>query len=231
MKRFYKQVSATQSANGVAVELDGRAIKTPAGQQLSLYSKALADAVAKEWDSQEDKVEHKTMPLTTLSYAAIDQVASNRSLIEGEVAAYGCSDLICYRAQSPDELSAEEAQAWDPVVTWLKDVHGLALVLSEGVNHVAQEEKTLEFVKSYLSRQNSFTMAALERLTGLLGSVFLAIALAEKFITPDTAWQASRVDEIYQAKQWGEDEESLRETQAKYRDFCAAAQFLTLSNV
>ena len=45
-KRFYQEAAAAPMDGGFAVELDGRAVKTPAGQPLVLPTRALAVAVA-----------------------------------------------------------------------------------------------------------------------------------------------------------------------------------------
>ena len=44
-KRFYKDASVVRSELGFSVELDGRAIKTPAKTTLTLPSEALAIAI------------------------------------------------------------------------------------------------------------------------------------------------------------------------------------------
>ena len=228
MKRFFKNVSLVETNAGCAVALDGKQIKTPTGKLLTITSKPLAEAVADEWREQKNKVELKTMPLTTLSYAACDQVAENRALVEAEVAAYADTDLICYRADAPLELCEKEVAAWDPMVNWLKKNHGLNLVLINGISHVKQEDETLEFVSAYLASQCNFTLAALERITSLLGSIFLSIAINECELEANAAWEKSRVDENYQTEMWGEDAESMPEVEAKFAQFKAAAQFLTL---
>lgn len=228
MKKFYDKASVAEVASGFSVVLDGRDIKTPATKLLVVSSKPLAKAIANEWQGQGEKVDLKTMPLTTLSYAAIDQVADNRALIEGEVGAYASSDLICYRADIPAELRKKEEAVWDPIVAWLKDKYNIDLILITGISHVEQGHDTKEFISKYLGDCDHFALAAMQRLTGLLGSIFLSIAIDKKQITVEQAWAASRVDEIYQAELWGEDTESLGEIEAKYAHFCAASQFLSL---
>ena len=228
MKRFYKDVSLNSADGGFTIALDGKGVKTPAGKPLTISAEPLANAVAGEWRGQKEKVDLKTMPLTTLSYAAIDQVAENRALIEGEVAAFAGSDLICYRADAPIELRKKEQAAWDPIVAWLTDEYALELIIINGISHVAQADKTLTFMASLLAEQNDFSLAAMQRITGLLGSVFLGVAVAEQKLSPDEAWAASRVDEMYQAELWGEDAEAAVELKAKHAQFCATVEFITL---
>lgn len=65
-------------------------------------------------------------------------------------------------------------------------------------------------------------------MTGLLGSALLALAVALGRLSPEEAWIAAHVDEDWQISQWGEDEEARARRENRWRDFAAAARFLTL---
>jgi chaperone required for assembly of F1-ATPase len=41
MKRFYKLVSTKKTADGWVIQLDGKTVKTPSGQELAAPSRAL----------------------------------------------------------------------------------------------------------------------------------------------------------------------------------------------
>ena len=49
IKRFYKAATAGPVAEGFAILLDGRAVRTPAKAPLVVPSQALAEAIAAEW--------------------------------------------------------------------------------------------------------------------------------------------------------------------------------------
>ena len=74
MKRFWKTVTIIGNGDGWVVALDERPIRTPARALLTLPNVALANAIAEEWRSVEETVDPRTMPLTGLANAAIDQV-------------------------------------------------------------------------------------------------------------------------------------------------------------
>jgi len=60
------------------------------------------------------------------------------------------------------------------------------------------------------------------------GSLVIALMLAEQAIGPDAAFEATHLDELWQAELWGE-EWMAAETRALRRaDFAAAARFLDL---
>ncbi len=55
IKRFYRQVAVESGEAGHGVTLDGRPVRTPAKAALLLPTRALAEAIAAEWDAQEDE--------------------------------------------------------------------------------------------------------------------------------------------------------------------------------
>ena len=54
-------------------------MKTPAGNTLAAPTRALADALAAEWNAQGERIDPATMPLTKLGTTIIDGVAPNRA--------------------------------------------------------------------------------------------------------------------------------------------------------
>ena len=84
--------------------LDGRAVKTPAGNALAAPSRALGEAIAAEWDAQGERIDPATMPLTRLANTIIDGVAPQPAPVADEIAKYLGSDLVCYRADTPEGL-------------------------------------------------------------------------------------------------------------------------------
>ncbi|HEX9837685.1 MAG TPA: ATPase, partial [Alphaproteobacteria bacterium] len=61
------------------------------------------------------------------------------------------------------------------------------------------------------------------------GSLVIALAVAEGWIDGARAYEAAHVDELYQAKLWGEDAEAARRRAALRCDIEAAARFLALT--
>lgn len=113
-KRFWKETTVESVEGGYGVFLDGRAVKTPAKAALVVPTEAMAEAMAAEWDAQEGEIDPNTMPVTRSANAAIDKVAVQHTEVADMLAEYGGSDLLCYRATSPEELIARQAEGWDP---------------------------------------------------------------------------------------------------------------------
>jgi chaperone required for assembly of F1-ATPase len=227
-KRFYQRVDVADRDGGFALLLDGKPVRTPGKKQLSLPSRALAEAVAEEWAAQKERIDPTTMPLTKLANSAIDGVTGREDAVIGDILNYAGSDLLCYRAEGPRGLIEAQQAHWDPVLAWAKSALGAPFVLAEGIVHVAQPQASLDRLREALKGHDPFGLAALHVMTGLTGSALLALAVALGRMTPEQAWEAAHVDEDWQIAQWGEDAEAASRRAARRRDFDAAARALAL---
>lgn len=225
-RRFYQTAAAT-TENGVA--LDGRALRTPKKAVLMLPSRALADAIAEEWQIQGDRIDPETVPLTRLANTAIDRVHGDEPRVAALIADYAASDLVCYRADDPTELAARQASAWDPVLTWAAQRVGVQFVITSGVVHRSQPVPALHAVRSALLREGIWPLAAIHTMTTLTGSALIAMMTAAGDLDPIEAWRCAHVDEDWQVEHWGEDQEAAWRRQARSDEFMAAVRFLELS--
>ena len=142
-KRFWTSAEVAEAPGGFAVTLDGRQVKTPAKAPLVVPSRALAEAIAREWQAQDEKIDPATMPVTRGANAAIDKVRSQHAEVAALIADYGGTDLLCYRAEAPRELVARQSEHWDPLLDWAEAALGARLAVTQGVVPVAQPEAAL----------------------------------------------------------------------------------------
>ena len=226
MKRFYKAASVSPDH---AVLLDGRPVKTPAQNPLRLSSAGLAGAIANEWNEQVDEIKIHSMPLTKLANTAIDRVAPLRAEVIEQILAFGGSDLLCYRAEAPAALTARQQREWQPLLDWAADRFGLRLQTSAGIIHVAQPDGSFGATRVHLTGQSDYAIAAAHTAAALLGSLVLTLALLENRLDPDAVFRLSRLDEEFQAEQWGRDAEAESRAAAQAGELTAIAQFLSLA--
>jgi chaperone required for assembly of F1-ATPase len=224
-KRFYKDAGVGESEGGFTVTLDGKPIKTPAGRTVIVPVRALAEAIATEWQAQGGFIDPMTMPLTRFANSVVQGVVDNMDAVLDDVAKYFASDLVFYRAGHPDGLVAREAEHWDPVLAWARDTLGAHFMLAEGVMHVRQPYQAIAAARDALPK-DAWQIAAVHMVTTLTGSALLALALFHGTIDPGQAWAAAHVDEDWNAEKWGEDEEVVARKAAKSVDFQAAASVL-----
>ena len=225
-KRFYETAHVGE---GGAILLDGKPVKTPARRTLNAPTHELAEAIAREWNSQRDVVHPARMPLTRLANAIIDAVCDAPRPVADEIEKYLRSDLVCYRAEAPDGLVEKQARAWDPVLAWARDRFNARFVLAQGVMHVAQPRESVEALRSAIPTE-PWRLGAVSSITTLTGSGLLAVALAHRALDPGEVWSAAHVDEDWQMSQWGRDELALQRRAFREAEFDAAVSVLILTD-
>lgn len=229
VKRFWKAAAVEPAGGGFAIALDGRRIKTPAKTPLIVPTRAMADAIAAEWDAQQGKVDPATMPVTRAANAALDKVAAQFDEVADLIAAYGGTDLLCYRADGPEGLVSRQAEGWDPMLDWADRTFGARLVPTSGIVHREQDAAALAALSAAVTRQSIWGLTALHDLVGISGSLILGLAALTDEHDPETLWHLSRIDEDWQAELWGIDEEAADLAESKHQDFLAAHRFWRLS--
>ena len=232
IKRFYKEAKAVELAEpapgGHGVALDDRPIKTPARAAVLLPNRALAAAVAEEWAAQGEQVVPASMPLTSLVCTAIDVVAARHDEVAAELAGYGETDLICYRASEPRELVARQTESWQPLADWAAQELGAPLAVTSGLRPVAQREKTLAALQRAVAAHGAFELTALASAVQAAGSLVIGLALSRGRLSAEAAFEAAELDATYQMELWGEDEEALQRRAAIRADLVAAARLFEL---
>jgi chaperone required for assembly of F1-ATPase len=224
-RRFYETAATAAVADGYAVRLDDKPIRTPARRMLAAPTLALGEAIAAEWQAQKDVIDPAKMPLTRLANAIIDGVADAPQPVAAEIAKYLASDLLLYRAGAPPGLVERQAQHWDPILAWARQALGADFKLGEGVVHVAQPEAALAAARAAIPLE-PWRLGAVHAMTTLTGSALIALAMARGALSADAAWQAAHVDEDWNMAQWGRDEMAAARQEFRFAEFQAAATVL-----
>ncbi|THD85206.1 ATPase [Aliigemmobacter aestuarii] len=227
-KRFWKTATAEPCEGGFTVRLDGRPVKTPAKAPLVVPTRALAEAIAAEWNAQDGVVRPETMPCTRTANSAIDKVRVQFADVAGMIAAYGASDLLCYRAEEPEGLVIRQKTGWDPLLDWAHDTQNAPLKTGIGVIPVPQDAASLDALAQRVRSTTAFELAALHDLVAISGSLVLGLAVIDGRLSAEEAWTLSRIDETWQAELWGEDEEAAESAARKRADLLHAARFYGL---
>lgn len=223
-KRFYTDVAVQQNGAAFQVLLDGKPVRTFAKKMLQVNAQQLADAIAAEWRAQAEYINTDTMPLTRLANLTLDRMEADREALLAEMVGYAETDLVCYRAEG--ELGVRQAQHFNPLLDWAANEFGIEMVLTEGVMPIAQSAMAMEVVGAQFSGASDAELAALSMLLPILGSAVLTLAVWKGRIPIEQALVAARLDEAFQAEQWGEDPMAAEAWANKCRDARACAVFL-----
>lgn len=225
-RRFWTAAAVeADGAEGFRVVLDGRDVRTPAKAPLRVPTRALAEAIAAEWAAQGDTIDPEAMPVTRAANSAIDKVAPDPAAVVAEVAGFGASDLLCYRADGPGVLVARQAAAWDPLLHWADRALGAPLRVTRGIVHVAQPPESLAALHARVAALDPFGLTALHDLVSTSGSLVIGLRALEPDADIKALWAASRIDEDWQIEQWGEDAEARAAADAREGAFRLAERF------
>lgn len=223
--RFYATASVGE---GNEILLDGRPVKTPMKARLVLPTRALAEAVAREWQAQEKAINPGLMPFTKYANTAIDRAVSERETVLDDFARYAGSDLVCYRAEKPPALVDMQALHWNPVIDDARVTLGVPFRLAQGIIHVAQEPAAIAAARSAAALLDPFRLTILYNLTTLTGSALLSLMVVQGRASAEQGWAAAHVDEDYQIAEWGADEEAMARRAARRVDYDALTGMLVL---
>ncbi|MCU0800458.1 MAG: ATPase [Rhodobacteraceae bacterium] len=228
-KRFWTAAEAVPVVEGgFAVRLDARPVKTPAKAPFVVPTLALAQAAAAEWDAQTGAVQPQTMPVTRAINAAIDKVGPLFDAVVAEVAGYGATDLLCYRAAGPEALVARLSAGWDPLIDWADKTLGARLAVTEGVMAIPQDQTALQALRAHVAALGPFHLTALHELVAISGSLILGLAVTRHRLTAADAWALCRIDEDWQAEQWGVDDDAAELAEIRRSAFLQAERFYAL---
>ncbi len=228
-KRFYEAAAVAEAAGGFAINLDDRRLKTPAGAELIVPSRALAQAVADEWAAQGEFIEPAAMPMTGLANTVIDRTVGQRRAVVEEILRYAGADLLCYRVEQPPDLAARQTADWQPLLDWAAEVYGARLAVTTGVVPISQPPEAVQALGDAVEGLDDVQLTALGCAAPATGSLVIGLALVAGHIDADEATAASQLDEAFQSEFWGVDTEAAARLGRLKDDIRAAAEFLKLS--
>ncbi len=229
MKRFYRDVTVEQGGQGFAVRLDGRAIKTAAGQPQTLPSRALADAVAGEWDAQGEKLDLALFRFRDLADYAIDIIGTERPAALGKLIGFAQTDTLCYRADPDEALFRRQQEVWEPLLTGFEAREAIRLERVSGIMHRPQPPETLKKLRIRLNALDQFTLAGLHTVTSLAASLVIGMGTLEPDADADLLWNAANLEELWQAELWGQDAEAQDRLAKRRREFGNGLEFIRLA--
>ncbi|WP_379554437.1 ATP12 family chaperone protein [Qipengyuania sp. DGS5-3] len=225
MKRFYEEVSTAQVADGWQVMLDARAIKTQGGAAQIAPTKALADILASEWETQGEELDPKLFRARDMIDYALDVIAADPATTAQRIVPYADTDTLCYRAEPEEPLFARQQEVWEPLLSAFEAREGVAMQRISGIMHRPQSAEAMAALGRKLAALDAFTLAALETTTALSASLCIGLSALENGADSDALWRAANLEEDWQAELWGLDEEAEARSAKRRDDFLFAIRF------
>ncbi len=231
IKRFYKEVTVEKddASSFFKVLCDAKPLKNMSGETLLVPEKELAEAIAEEWQAQEEEIILAGMPLTNFVSMALGMDDEDRKRIKEDTMSFVATDVLCYRAAFPANLVQRQKQEWDPIISWLKNDLGVEMAVTEGVLPCPQTLKTENKIREEVDKLNDFQLLGFVKISAVCTSVTLGLAVVKKALSAEKAFEISRLEETYQSEQWGRDIESLKARKLALQEALTAEKVLQMA--
>ena len=229
-KNFTK-ASVIKEGTSYGVLLDDYRLTTPAKKEMIFDSRCLAEALVEEWQNAPDEINLLFMPINRLVNTALDHVTDYYLESVENVLAYASSDLLCYRATDPKGLVKRQNICWNPIIESLEKRYKLSFNITYGLSPFNQEDNTLLGLRHILmgtKYANILRLAGIMRFVDLSGSLLLSLAVSEKEIDIETAYEAIFLDDIFQIERWGKDEEAVNRLSVLKKEIQEVGHYFTL---
>ena len=219
--------AAASHDDGFAITAKEKPLMTPGKKPLVVPTQELAEAMTTEWQANQ-KFMAEQMKLTALAYTAIDRVIGQEDNIAEVLLAYVDTDTLCYRSSHSQALEKEQRECWDPVLHWAAGRFSAIWQVTNGVMPIEQPEALHQNLRDYLKTMDPMRLAAACVLASIFSSLVLTLAVLEKHMDVQRAFELSRLEEEVQNRQWGKDEEALARVERVKAEILAISRFLRL---
>jgi chaperone required for assembly of F1-ATPase len=235
VKRFWTTVTLIREGEEHCILLDGKPIHLPNGGILRVGPSALAAAIAEEWrlagGAKGGDMSFSDTPLTRIAGTARERIAPDPAPTEDAIARYGETDLLCYRADIPRALADRQARDWQPWLDWAALTFDAPLRVTTGVVPIRQHRDSINALRRVVGGYDPYTLAGLGIAVPALGSLVLGLALVEARLDAAKAYALGALEELFQAEQWGEDEEAANRREMVAADIALADRFMRLARM
>ena len=231
MKRFYKLVSFREDSEGYALLLDGKPIKTKAGQPLVAPSELIANEAVQEWANQADVIDPDTMPITQILNTKIDRISIERNAMTRAILKYLDTDLLCYLADQPKELAELQNKKWAQWRNWAETKFGHTIETTSGIQALSQPAGLHQVIEKHVHDLDDDRFTILQIIVPLSGSLILGLALVDGAVNAKDVYEACFVEEdfkdtLHNAEKYGTDPYTDKKRHASLRDLKACAAYL-----
>ncbi len=211
MKKFWKIVQVKKkSINSYEILLDDKILRTPLKKKLIISNAKIAEEIYKEWNQDTNFIDTDNMIFYGIISTSIDKIYINRKLYIDDMLHFIDTDLICYRAENPDDLVRLQSKNWDPIISKVEKYINNKIAVFNGIMPVGQNKVIKNTITKSLTKFSDLEISVMHRITNITGSIFLALCVLKNDIIKKDVFELSYLDELWQAQNWGYEEEASR---------------------
>jgi chaperone required for assembly of F1-ATPase len=228
MKKFWKTVEVSElTTNSYQILLDKKILKTPMQNDLIFTNYRISYETSLEWDINSEVLDTDEMIFFGIFSTAIDRIVNDRFLYINEIMKFVDTDLICYKADKPDELVELQNKHWDPILLIIKNYIDEEIKVFTGIMPGKQNIQVHNKIKKLIHNFSNIELSILHRLTNIIGSIFISLCVIKGDILKKNICQLCFLDELWQAENWGVEEEAAKKRDKVFKEL---KKIITLVN-
>ena len=157
------------------------------------------------------------------------EIAKNRGEVIDRLVRYSLTDMLLFWGQEKD-LIERQTEAWGPILKWAREELDAKFVTTQSLD-VPEGNRTSGYrLKQFMETLSDRELTAFYAAALKMRSVLLAAALIKGKINAEEAFQAAFLDELWQAENWGTDDEAESRRQTIKNEICEIEAFLHCSD-
>ncbi len=209
MKKFWKTVKVKKkSCNSYEILLDENVLTTPMKKELTILNSKIAEEIHKEWNQDTNVLDTDVMIFYGIISTSIDKIINNRMSYINDILNFIDTDLVCYRAEEPIDLVKLQSKNWDPILLKVEKYINNKIDVFRGIMPSKQKKEIKFKITKFLNKFSDLEIIVLHRITNITGSVFLSLCILNNDVIKEKAFELSYLDELWQAENWGYEEEA-----------------------
>ena len=177
-------------------------------KRLTILNSKIAQEIKKEWNQDTSVLDTDAMIFYGIISTSIDKIINNRMSYINDILSFIDTDLICYRAEEPNDLVQWQNKNWDPILLKVEKYINNKVDIFKGIMPSKQKKEIKFKITTFLTKFSDLEIIVLHRITNITGSVFLSLCILNNELIKEKAFELSHLDELWQAENWGFEEEA-----------------------
>ena len=211
MRKFWERVQLKKTdISSYEIFLDDKILKTPLRKKLIIPNLKIAEEIYKEWNQDIKIIDKDAMIFYGILSTSIDKTCGNRKLYIDDILDFIDTDLTCYRAEKPNDLVQWQSKNWDPILLKVEKYINSKINVFRGIMPLKQDQEIHIKITKLLTKFTDLEILVLHRIANITGSVFLSLCIFISDKIKEKAFELSFLDELWQAENWGYEEEASK---------------------
>ncbi len=137
----------------------------------------------------------------------MDEIGAQRQVIIDKLVQFALTDMLLFWGQNKD-LMLQQEKEWGPLLEWANHELNTKLMTTKGLDVPKENETANGRLKKVLETFSDRELVAFYAAALNMRSVLLALALVKGRINAEEAFHAAFLEELWQAENWGIEEEA-----------------------